>query len=161
MLAWDIVRARGHALVRAVHKSTFEITTEKRLTPRGDCIIAVEADKSARTLAPNFRELASRDTSRMVIVLDSGGVADVVRAQGSSLLTFEDVKSIVVRRSSYVDARTVAVKSDKAAADLSRRLVSNLKSGAELLAVFVVYERCSDDEALAIALKLLENIKEG
>jgi hypothetical protein len=161
MLAWDVVRARGHALVKAKHKSTFEITTEKSLTPRGDCIVAIEADKSACTLAPNFKELASGDTSRMVIVLDSGGVTDVVRARGSSLLTFEDAKSVVVRRSSYVDARTVAIMSDKAAADLSRKLVSNLKSGAELLAVFVVYEHCSEDEALAMALRILWTAREG
>lgn len=161
MIAWDIVRARGHPLVKASHRSTFEITTEKHLTPRGDCIIAVKADKSAHALAPGFRELASKDASRIVIVLESGGVVEVVHARGSSLLTFKDTKSIVARRSSYADARTVAVMSDKAAVDLSRELVRNLQSGAELLAVLVAYEHWSDEEATALALKLLRAAREG
>jgi len=158
MIAWDVVRARGHPLVKALHRSTFEITTESHLTARGDCIIGVGADKSARTLAPSFRSLASRDDARVVIALRSGGVSEVVRAWGSSLLTFEDPKSIVVRRSSYVDSRTVAVRSDKAAADISRELVSNLRRGAPLLAILVACRGCSDDEVIASTLRLLERL---
>lgn len=160
MIAWDVVRARGHPLVRALHRTTFEITTEDRLTPRGDCVIAVGADKSARTLAPSFRSLASKDDARIVVALECGGVAEIVRAWGSSLLTFEDRKSIVVRRSNYADARTIAVRSDKAAAHLSRELVSNLRRGAPLLAIFVVCRECSDEEAVALALRLLERVGE-
>jgi hypothetical protein len=33
----------GHAMVRATHARTIEITTEGHLTARGDCIIGVAA----------------------------------------------------------------------------------------------------------------------
>ncbi len=158
MIAWDVVRAWGHPLVRASHRTTFEITTEDRLTPRGDCIIAIRADKSAHALAPSFKSLASKDDTRIVIALRCGGATELVRAWGSASLTFEDRKSIVVRRSSYVDARTVAVKSDKAAAHLNRELVGNLQCAAPLLAVFVACRGCDDEEAAIAALKLLERL---
>lgn len=154
-IAYDVVRARGHPLVRATHRSTFEITTEGSLTPRGDCIIAVAADKSARALAPEFKQLASRDDARILIVMKSGSAVEIVRARGASSLTFEDPVSMVVRRSNYVDGRTIAIMSDKAAAHLSRELVTRLREGAKLLVVLVAYTHHREGEALELARKVI------
>jgi len=44
----EVVCARGHEHVSATHASTFEVTTDDWLTPAGDCILAVEADRAPR-----------------------------------------------------------------------------------------------------------------
>jgi len=52
----EVIHCRGHENVKATHRSTLEITTEDFLTPRGDCIICVSADKSLRDLSDDFKE---------------------------------------------------------------------------------------------------------
>ncbi|HID73268.1 TPA: DUF371 domain-containing protein [Candidatus Micrarchaeota archaeon] len=51
VVAHDVVTARGHPNIRAEHETTFEVTTEPSLTPRGDCIVGVQADKAASDLS--------------------------------------------------------------------------------------------------------------
>ncbi|HIP75502.1 MAG TPA: DUF371 domain-containing protein, partial [Thermococcus paralvinellae] len=41
----EIIHCYGHENIKATHKSTLEITKEDFLTPRGDCIICIKADK--------------------------------------------------------------------------------------------------------------------
>lgn len=127
-VAVDVVEAVGHPNVRATHKSTLEVTKEGHLTEWGDCILAVRASKGARDLSDEFKELARRDDSLVVAVLLAEGAADALVARGSRCLEFSDPTSIVIRRSEYVDGRTVAVRSSKAARDVDRSLVARLRS---------------------------------
>jgi len=125
----EVVRARGHSNIRAEHPTTFEITREEELTPRGDCIIAVGADKGARDLSEVFKEAARSEEARITIIIEvpSVGLREVVRAWGHPGLTFEHPTDLVVRKSYFVCGRTVAVGADKAAKDLSRELVRALR----------------------------------
>lgn len=129
--AFDVVIARGDSLVTARHASTFEVTKEKFLTKKGDCILAISADKSASDLSYNLKSLL-RDESLVIIVLKSGDVYDVVVAKGSPALTLSDKTSLVVRKSNYVDERTIAIKANKAAKDINRKLVERLRRGEPL-----------------------------
>ncbi|MBS7639007.1 DUF371 domain-containing protein [Candidatus Bathyarchaeota archaeon] len=122
------IRAFGHSLVRATHKTTFEVTREDHLTERGDCIIAVKADKAARDLSERFRDIARRPNAEIIIIIEANGERDVVRAYGSPRLTLTHSMDIVVRKSSYVCARTVAIGADKAACNLSRKLIEKLRN---------------------------------
>jgi len=124
----EVVNAWGHVMVRSTHKTTFEVTKETALTERGDCIIAVGADKGAADLNPKFKEYARREGSKIIVTIEAGGAKEVVEARGDPRLTFTNPKEMVVRRSTYVCGRTVAVKADKAAGDLSRRLVEKLRN---------------------------------
>lgn len=155
MIVAEVVRARGHPLVRATHRSTFEITRDPEMTERGDCIIAVNADKGACHLSPAFKELATHSSTRIVIILVCRGLVEVVKAWGHPSLTFESHSSLVIRRSTFVDGRTVAVKSDKAAIHLDRRLVAFLRQSAELRAYLFA---CSTDEE-SIESKILTLFK--
>ena len=125
----ELVRARGHPNVRATHPTTLEITRETHLTPRGDCIVAVGADKGARDLSKAFKEAARREGAliRITIEVPSRGLREVIMARGHPGLTFEHPTDMVVRKSDYVCGRTVAIRADKAAKDLSRELVEALK----------------------------------
>ncbi len=157
MIVTEAVRARGHPNVRATHRSTLEVTRDGYLTPRGDCIIGVSADKAAADLSPSFKDLL-RSGGRLIIAVVAGGVYDIIRARGSPHLTMGDTRSIVVRRSRYVDGRTVAVGSDKAAADLRRDLVDLLRRGRELSLVLVAYEGEQAREAEREVYKKLRDL---
>jgi len=53
----EIIDALGHELIRSTHRTTFEVTKDRTLTARGDCIIAVGADKGAADLSEDFKKL--------------------------------------------------------------------------------------------------------
>ncbi|MHA1410910.1 MAG: DUF371 domain-containing protein, partial [Candidatus Odinarchaeia archaeon] len=43
---YEEFKARGHENITATHPTTLEITKDMKLTPRGDCIIAVGSEKA-------------------------------------------------------------------------------------------------------------------
>jgi hypothetical protein len=130
--------AFGHRLVRSTHKSTFEVTREEHLTERGDCIIAVKANKAARDLSWSFKEAARKPNAEITVIIEAGDVREVVKASGSPNLTFTHPTDIVVRKSSYICSRTVAIKADKAACDLSRRLIDKLRNPREKVKIMLI-----------------------
>jgi hypothetical protein len=127
----EVVRARGHEHVSATHGSTFEVTSDDWLTPTGDCILGVEADRTPADFPPAFVE-AAREAGAMTVHLHAGDHEAVVRGRGHPEMTFDDDRSAVVRTSDYVDDRTVMVGADASAADLDRGLVAALADGAPL-----------------------------
>jgi len=138
--AIEKINAYGHGNIRSTHETTFEITKEKTLTKRGDCIIAVSATKGARDLGLKFREAAKRKTARITITVEAGGVREVIRASGTPRLLLTHPTDLVVRKSNYVCDRTIAIGSDKAASDLSRNLVERLKNPFQNVTVTLIAE---------------------
>ena len=124
----EIIHAKGHGNILAVHPTTLEFTKAESLSRRGDCIIAVSADKAMPDLSAGFKERLCRETSALTILIAAGGKADTVNASGSPHLILAHPDEIVIRKSSYICSRTLAVKADKAAADLSKDLVQKLKN---------------------------------
>ena len=45
----------GHENIRSNHKKTIEITKESHLTPRGDCIVGVNANSSCADLPEELK----------------------------------------------------------------------------------------------------------
>lgn len=126
------VRARGHGNVTARHASTFEVTTDDFLTPAGDCILAVEADRAPADFDPAFVEACR---SPAAVIEASIRVADhvaTVSGRGHPDLTFASERGAVGRTSDHVDDRTVLVGADAAAVDLPRPMVVALAAGAPL-----------------------------
>jgi hypothetical protein len=132
----ETIRARGHEHVRATHGTTFEVTTDDWLTPAGDCILAVEADRAPAGFAPEFvaacRDAEARMGARIRVAADDGTREAVVAGRGHPELTFADDRGAVVRTSDSVGDRTVLLGADEAAADLDRGLVAALADGAAL-----------------------------
>ncbi|GAA0554381.1 DUF371 domain-containing protein [Halorubrum ejinorense] len=133
----EVVRAVGHEHVTAEHASTVELTTDDWLTPAGDCIVGVEADRTPRDFAAEFRE-ACQDagaTIEATFVVDDGDdeYRETIEGRGDPDLALRDDRSMVGRTSDYTDdERTVLVDGDGAAADLDRDLVAALADGAAL-----------------------------
>lgn len=123
----EVIFANGHANIQAAHRTTLEITKDADLSKNGDCIIGVSANKTLTDLDPKFKELLKIENARLTITIQAGDVSDVVNAFGSSELILTDPKDMVIRRSKHICKRTLAIKADKAAWNLSRELVSKLK----------------------------------
>ncbi|ASJ05083.1 MULTISPECIES: DUF371 domain-containing protein [Thermococcus] len=123
----EVIRCRGHENVRATHKSTLEFTKENYLTPRGDCILCVEADRGINDLSGEFKS-ALKAGKKLLIRIKVGDLVDEVLAEGSPGLILDHPYSMVVRKSTYIDARTLAIKANKAAKDIDRKIVERLKS---------------------------------
>jgi len=139
----EVVHARGHENVSAEHVSTFEVTTDDWLTPAGDCILAVDADRAPADFDASFVD-ACRDPDATITASVSVTEADgethtaTITGRGHPDLSFENERSHVGRTSEYVDDRTVLVGADAAAADLDRDLVEALADGASVRFELVV-----------------------
>lgn len=136
-VAFDWLVARGHPNVRASHRTTLEITKDEWLTVRGNCIIGVASSKAAADLDERLKRVLSSDDAVVVVVLSTSSACDVVVARGSSALAFTDSRKLIVRRSGYVDGATLAIRADKAAIDLRRDLVEDLRRGDTLKVVVI------------------------
>lgn len=128
----ETIHCRGHENVRSLHKSTFEITKETELSPNGDCIIAVGADKGAADLAPAFRHALATPGVVLTTTLSAGGVAAVIRSGGAVGITLTHATDLVWRRSTFVCPRTISVYSDHTAAQLPRELIELLQKGVPM-----------------------------
>ena len=124
----DEVFANGHKNIAATHLTTLEITKEIHLSRRGDCIIAVAADKSLADLSEEFKESLRKSSAKLTVIIEANGITAQINAYGSSKLTLTHPSDMVVRKSSYIDDRTLAINADKAAAGLPRKLVEKLRN---------------------------------
>ena len=134
----EVIRARGHDNVRAEHASTFEVTTDDWLTPAGDCILAVEADRSPAAFDPAFVDACRDHDARITARIEVADHVGFVDGRGHPDLTFESDRSAVARTSDYVDDRTVMVGADHAAAGFDRAMVESLRQGADLVLTLAV-----------------------
>ncbi len=127
--------ARGHPNIRATHASTFEVTTESKLTRQGDCIIGVAASQSASDINTMLGDLLRKPTSYVHTVLSVGDITDHIDGRGSPHLSLASTQSLVWRTSDFVDERTVAIRCNKAARDLDRNLIRALQNPKNQLQV--------------------------
>ncbi len=128
----EVVRATGHDNVSAAHQSTLEVTTDDWLTPAGDCIVGVDADRAPAAFAESFVEACRDETATIEVTLRVGDRTWQTVGRGDPDLTFDSDRSLVCRTSDYVDDRTVVVGATEAAADVDRTLVDALTTGAPL-----------------------------
>ncbi|UTF55480.1 DUF371 domain-containing protein [Natronosalvus rutilus] len=134
----EVVHARGHEHVSARHASTFEITTDDYLTPAGDCILAIDADRAPADFDPDFVE-ACRDANAVITVtIKAAEHTESVTGRGDPDLEFASERSAVGRTSEYVDERTVLFEADFAAEGFDRDLVAALADGTDARVTFTV-----------------------
>lgn len=130
-MSWIVV-AKGHPRITAKHRTTLMVTKEREVGPKGDCIIAVNADKAVSDLAPELKR-AIRAGRELVITLRVGGLVEKIHARGHPSLTLAHHTDIVIRKSKFTCGRTLAIEADKAAANLRREFVAALRDSATKL----------------------------
>ena len=136
----EIILAKGHKNILAIHPTTLEFTKEIDVSRSGDCIVAVSADKAMPGLGAEFKQELSKESIRLTILIEAGEIAETVTAYGSAHLTMVHLSEIVVRKSNYICSRTLAIKADKASADLSRDLIEKLKNPAQKVKITLTVE---------------------
>lgn len=136
----EIVDAYGHENIRATHKTTFEITKESTLTKRGDCVIAVGATKGAKDLGSEFKEAMKREDVQITITIEANEIREVVKARGSPQLLFTHPTDMVVRKSNYICGRTIAIKANKAARHISRKLIEKVQNPSHACKITLTVE---------------------
>lgn len=130
MTCTEHVEAVGHEHVSAEHESTFELTTDDYLTPAGDCILGIEADRSPADFSETFVEACRDSDATITATIEAAGQSVTITGRGDPELTFQNERSMVGRTSTYVDDRTIMVEADAAAADIDRELVDAFADGA-------------------------------
>ncbi len=120
--------AFGHINVRATHRATLEFTKDKDLSRKGNCILTTGCDKAVADLGQEFAHCLRKPNAKLAILIEVDGLKEEIRACGSPFLVLSNPIDIVIRKSDYVCSRTLAIRADKAAADLSRELVEKLKN---------------------------------
>ncbi|MBE3117115.1 DUF371 domain-containing protein [Candidatus Bathyarchaeota archaeon] len=120
--------AFGHRNVQAIHPSTLMITKENNLSKQGDCIVVLAADKAVADLSVEFKDKLRNPNAKLTIVIEADGLKEQINAYGSPKLILTHPTDMVIRKSDYICSRTLAIKADKAANDLSRELVEKLKN---------------------------------
>ncbi len=130
--------AWGHRNIRATHPTTLEITKEDRLTPRGDCIVAVKAEKGALDLKEEVKRAIRSEGAKVTLELEVEGLKFTVQGLGCSRLTLTHPTDLVVRKSSFTCPRTLMVNADRSAADIPRSMVEALRLEKRVLVRIVV-----------------------
>jgi len=134
----EVIVGYGNKNIQATHKTTLEFTKDKHLSKKGDCIVAVAADKALADLSAEFKENLRKPHAKLVILIEAGGIIEKVNAHGSPRLILTHPTDMVVRKSDYVCNRTLAVHADKAAQDLSKALVEKLKNPQQKVKITLI-----------------------
>jgi len=124
----EVIFGYGHKNIQAMHKTTLEFTKDSHLSKKGDCIIAVAADRALVDLTSEFKENVRKPRAKLTITIEADGISEQINAEGSPHLILTHPTDIVIRKSGYLCSRTLAVHADKAACDLSRDLVEKLNN---------------------------------
>lgn len=118
----------GHKNVLSLHSRTIEITKEPNLTKKGDCILGVSANKACNDLNISLKDKLRTTGTFVKISIVVEPFEFEVSGYGSNTLEISHDHDIVLRKSNYVDSRTLAVSCDKSAFDIPRNLVTLLTS---------------------------------
>jgi len=117
----------GHENIRSNHRKTIEITKESNLTPRGDCIVGVNAKYSCADLPEELKNKLKNPESKVTFSIKVGDDDFVIEGRGHSDLILTHAEDIVIRKSDFICPRTLAVKCDKASDLLPRSMVIQLQ----------------------------------
>jgi hypothetical protein len=134
----EIVHAHGHENVTGQHASTLELTSDDYLTPAGDCILGIEADRVPADFADEFVAACQDETATITAALAVDGHETEISGRGHPDMRLTNERSLVVRTSEYVDDRTVMIDADAAAGDVDRSIVEALADGADVTMTLTV-----------------------
>ncbi len=119
--------ALGYANIQAIHPTTLMFTKDIHVSKKGDCIIAMTADKSVADLNAQFKEELRKSNAKVTVIIEAGDLREEIKAFGSPKLCLCHPTDIVIRKSDYICNRTLAICADKSSSDLPRGLVEKLQ----------------------------------
>jgi hypothetical protein len=139
VLSENIV-AFGHENIQAIHHSTLMLTKEKHLSKTGDCVVGVASDKAGTDFSRAFKDELKMPNAKLTVILEAGGLTDVINAYGSAKLILTHPTDMVIRKSDYISDRTLAIHADKASNDLSRQLIEKMKNPKQKISITLIVQ---------------------
>lgn len=134
----ETIWAHGHPNISARHPTTLMFTKEAHLSKKGDCIVAVAADKGPTDLCSEFKNTLRQTNTKLEIIIETGNVKEYLNASGTPNLMLTHPTDMVIRRSNFTCNRTLAIQSDKAANDISKELVTKLKDPTQQIQILLI-----------------------
>jgi hypothetical protein len=131
----EVIWARGHRNIQAIHPTTLMFTKDDHLSATGDCIVAVAADKAATDLSLEFKAALKHLNAQLTITIEVDNLKEKIRANGSPDLQLTHSADLVVRKSSFKCSRTLAIQADKASKDLPRDFVEKVKTSGKKIKI--------------------------
>lgn len=111
--------AYGHENVLGKHKTTIEFTKDDFLSKQGDCILGIKLDNVPVAMK-----------GRVKLILKIGDLIDEIEFIANE--NFNHSNEFVIRKSDFLDERTFGIKADKAACDIKREIIKELKKGKKI-----------------------------
>ncbi len=130
--------AYGHPNILGTHKTTLEFTKDEELTQKGDCIVGVKADFELDKLKDFIKKSNNKKITITIEAMPNRNcekIKEMVYAEVNS--GFSDSKEFVIRKTDFVSGRTFAIKSNKAAFELNRKLIDFLKEKNDKISVII------------------------
>ena len=130
--------AQGHSNVSSRHRSTLEVTLDKAIGKKADCIVGVKANKTMLDFPEELKSALSRDDARIRLILSTSHNQDEITGYGHQALSLDHPTDMVCRKSDFICNRTLMIKANKAACDLNLDLIEDLKKGEKLKLEIIV-----------------------
>jgi hypothetical protein len=118
----------GHRNIKSFHTKTIEITKDPNLSLRGDCIIGVSANKSCWDVSDKLKHILKDDNTSIIIDVVVANMSFIIKGLGNSRLLLLSRHDIVIRKSSFICERTIAIQCDKASSDIPREMIMSLQN---------------------------------
>ena len=121
------VYATGHYNVQCSHRTTIELTKDVNITPRGTCILGVNASKACNDLSNDLKKfIKNGEKIEVEIILDN--IVESFHGFGHANLSLTDENDMVFRTSNFICDRTVLINCSKASCNINRDIIEKLKN---------------------------------
>jgi uncharacterized protein len=117
---------QGHKNILSLHARTIEVTKDSNMSKKGDCIVGVSANKACHDLDTAFKRKLKISGTFVKIIVIVEPLEFVLAGFGKDDLEITHKHDIVLRKSNYIDSRTLIVSCDKSAIDIPRNLIKML-----------------------------------
>ncbi len=117
-----IIKAYGHENITAMHDKSIEFTKDKEITKKADCILGVKAGFDNKDIE------FLKDKVEVEIIIKAGNMKEIFNAYGSPDLVFNKPNGLIIRKSSIINEKTIAIYANKAPKDMSRKFIEKLRN---------------------------------
>jgi uncharacterized protein len=132
--------ALGHQNINATHPTTLMFTKDIHVSQKGDCIVAISADKSVADLSTQLKGELRKPNAKLTVTIEAGDLIEEIKALGSHRLCLCHPTDIVIRKSDYICSRTLAIYADKSSNDLPREFVEKLNNPKQKIKITLKVE---------------------
>lgn len=129
---------KGHHNVTSKHKTTLEFTKDPDISIRADCIIGVKSPVSMENIPQEIINSIKEDNRPITLRLETENAVDTIRGYGHHELTLTHPTDMVSRKSDFKCSRTLMINADKAAIDLKKELIKDLKDSKPLKVTIII-----------------------